>query len=146
MESCITVGGDSTNVNTGWKGGAINFLEILLGRKVIWLVCMLHTNELPLRHLIINLDGKTSFDTGFTGPCKALSHVTRLLIKYPIDVINIGNNLIQLRDEIVHGLTDNQKYGYRMVKAIRTGELPQDLARLSISPVNHSRWLTTTNI
>ena len=47
------VGGDSTNVNTGWKGGAIHFLEAKLGRKLIWLICALHTNELPLRHLMV---------------------------------------------------------------------------------------------
>ena len=50
---------DSTNDNTGWKGGAMAHLEKLFGRKLVWFVCDLHTNELPLRHLIIDLDGKT---------------------------------------------------------------------------------------
>ena len=45
------LGGDSTTVNTGWKGGAVAYLEKLLGRKLVWLACDLHTNELPLRHL-----------------------------------------------------------------------------------------------
>ena len=62
------MGGDSTNVNTGWKGGAIHFLELKLNKKLIWLICALHTNELPLRHLMINLDGKTVSDNKFGGP------------------------------------------------------------------------------
>ena len=32
-----------------------------------------------------------------------------------------------------------------MVKAIRLGELPEDLGALEIGSVNHSRWLTTAN-
>ncbi|KAJ8352253.1 hypothetical protein SKAU_G00237290 [Synaphobranchus kaupii] len=34
-------------------------LELHLGRKLVWLVCNLHTRELPLRHLIVDLDGPT---------------------------------------------------------------------------------------
>ena len=31
-------------------------------------MCQLHANELPLRHLMIHLDGKTSGPQQFTGP------------------------------------------------------------------------------
>ena len=58
-ESLIAIGGDSTNTNTGWKGGIIQFIEKKLEKKLMWIICALHTNELPLRHLIIDLDGKT---------------------------------------------------------------------------------------
>ena len=44
--------GDSTATNTGWKGGVHALTEKLLGRKVLWGICQLHTNELPPRHLI----------------------------------------------------------------------------------------------
>ena len=37
----VAIGGDSTNVNTRWKCGAMALLEKLLGRK---LVCDLHIN------------------------------------------------------------------------------------------------------
>ena len=46
------VGADSTNLNTGCKEGAIALLEKLLGRRLVWSICLLPTNELPLRHLI----------------------------------------------------------------------------------------------
>ena len=41
-ETTVAIGGDSTNVNTGWKGGVITHLKNLLGRKCVWLVwvCM----------------------------------------------------------------------------------------------------------
>ena len=40
---------------------------------------MLHTNELPLRHAIELLDGKTTSDKGFSGPVgKLLSKVLNL--------------------------------------------------------------------
>ena len=46
------IGGDSTNVNTGWEGGVMQWVEKKLGRKLVWIVCDLHTGELSLRHLI----------------------------------------------------------------------------------------------
>ena len=66
-KTLVAIGGDSTNVNTGIDGGTFQFLEQLLDRNLIWLVCGLHLNELYLRHLITGLDGKTCSDTGFTG-------------------------------------------------------------------------------
>ena len=49
----------------------------MLGRKLHWAICLAHTNELPLRHLIEQLDGKTSSKDGFTGPIgKLLSKVS----------------------------------------------------------------------
>ena len=49
------LGSDSTNMMTGYKGGAIHFTELELGHKVMWDICQLHTNELPLRELIKKL-------------------------------------------------------------------------------------------
>ena len=59
-ESYMILGGDSTVGNTGWKGGAIANLEKLLAHKCHWCICMLHTNELPFRHLIVGPIGKLS--------------------------------------------------------------------------------------
>ena len=67
-KTVLVIGGDSTNPNTGWKGGMLAHLEKLLDRKCYWVVCMLHTTELPLRHLFSTLDGKTNSKDGSTGP------------------------------------------------------------------------------
>ena len=58
-ETLQAIGGDSTNVNTGWEGGVMQFVEVKLGRKLVWLLCDLHTGELGLRHLVTSLDGST---------------------------------------------------------------------------------------
>ena len=34
-KSLKAVGGDSTNVNTGWEGGVIKHIEIKLGKKLV---------------------------------------------------------------------------------------------------------------
>ena len=78
-DSLKFLGGDSTAMNTGHRGGTHTHLEKLLGRKLYWGICCIHTNELPLRHLIAILDGPTSSDTGFTGPvCSLLSKVNEM--------------------------------------------------------------------
>ena len=43
-------------------------MEKHLERPVQWLVCLLHANELPLRHLIEKLDGGTTGPNVFSGP------------------------------------------------------------------------------
>lgn len=145
-KSLIAIGGDSTNLNTGWKGGVMQFVEKTLGRRFNWLVCMLHTNELPLRHLIENLDGKTGTSNSFTGPLgKALSSVTDLPINSKFAPITVGSDFIELLEAVLNDLSRDQKYGYKMVQAIRKGHVPADLALVEIGPVNHSRWLTTAN-
>ena len=45
------VGADSTTIDTGYKNGAIRGLECQLHRPLQWIICSLHLNELPLRHL-----------------------------------------------------------------------------------------------
>ena len=68
MESLLAIGCDGTNVNTGTNGALIVLMEEYLGRPLHWFICMLHANELPIRHLFSNLDGKTSGPRCFTGP------------------------------------------------------------------------------
>lgn len=145
-KSLQAIGGDSTNVNTGWDGGCMHWVEVKLGRKLIWLVCALHTNELPLRHLITALDGKTLSNNKWTGNiCKMLDTATELEIDPAFTKISTGESPISLSDDVIQDLSTDQAYGYRITQAIRTGVLPTDLALLEIGPVNHSRWLTTAN-
>ena len=68
LSKLLVVGCDGTNVNTGIHNGVIRQLEELCGRPLQWAICQLHSNELPLRHLMDHLDGKTSGPRGFSGP------------------------------------------------------------------------------
>ena len=67
QESLIAIGCDSTNTNTGWEGGVVQYIEEMLGRRLIWLPCMLHTSELPLRAIMEHYIGPTESNTGFSG-------------------------------------------------------------------------------
>ena len=72
--------GDSTNVNIGWKVGVMQWVERKL-RRLVWIVCDLHTNELGLRHLIISLDSPTKCENKWSGPLgKMLNTATDLEI------------------------------------------------------------------
>ena len=147
VESTLdSIGGDSTNINTGWEGGSFTLIEEMLGQKMTWLICYLHTNELPLRHLIQDLDGKTTSDNTFSGPLgKALDNVVNLDINPKFPPITIGEPLIDLEQHIVEDLSSDQKYAYKIVQAIRAGKVPVELANMDIGPVVHSRFQTTAS-
>ena len=68
MTPLVAIGCDGINVNTGVKNGVIKQIGNALGSPMHWFVCMLYSNDLPLRHLFNALDGKTSGPRSFTGP------------------------------------------------------------------------------
>ena len=59
-ESLSAALADGTGSNTSPDVGAIFTLETLLERPLSWLVCMLHFNELPLKHIEDKYVGKTA--------------------------------------------------------------------------------------
>ena len=83
------IGADSTNLNTGSKEGAIALLEKRLGKRLVWSICILHTNELPLRHLIKLLDGNAS------GAWQIVGHFVPLLVAelQPMQVAPPGDQI-----------------------------------------------------
>ena len=97
------LGADSMAEMMGWSGGAIAWLEKLLGRKCFQVVCNIHTNELPLRYLITTLNGKSSSKDGFSGPIgKQLSLISNMerkssfeaiLWREPYDILKLMSNV-----------------------------------------------------
>jgi hypothetical protein len=83
---------DNTPVNTGYKGGLVACLERKLGRKIHMIGCFLHMNELPLRHLINDLDGPTVTGNRLSGPIGKLLHGDDLYRQDPVqfEAIRIG--------------------------------------------------------
>ena len=145
LDSLKAIGGDSTNVNTGWKAGVMAWVEKLLGRRLIWIVCGLHVNELPLRSLIVNLDGPTCSDSGFSGPLgKALEKVEYLPLNPDFEKI-ASEELPKMSEEVINDLSTDQKHSFRLWEAITSGEMSADLAALSCGALDHARWLTTAN-
>ena len=60
----LAIGGGSTNVKTSHEGGAMHWVEEKLGRRIVWIVCDLHTGELPFRKFFPVLDGPTATKSG----------------------------------------------------------------------------------
>ena len=75
----LAIGAESTNLNTGRHKGAIQYVERKLGRRLIWLICALHANEQPLRHLIKKLEGKTASDRSWRGHLGFRAHLGHMV-------------------------------------------------------------------
>ena len=138
------IGGDSTNSNTGWKGGIITWIEKKIGRKLHWIICQVHTNELGLRELIKKTDGDTDSKTGFKGPLgKMLKKVNDMKVASSFPAVSIGPDLISLPPDIVKNLSSDANLSYLRCHAVRSGVLPRDVALRKTGKIVHCRWLTT---
>ena len=136
--------GDSTNSNTGWRGGTHAHLEKLLDRKLFWAICNLHTNELPLRHLIEIIDGPTCSDKGFMGPvCSLLSKVNEMEYNPNFKKLPGGEDLISIPQKVLDKMSTDQKVCYKLVEALKAGHLPPAMQEMLCGPLCHARWLTT---
>ena len=67
-EKLAIVGTDGTPCMIGKYNGCIRALEELVSKPLQWVICLLHTNELPLRHVLASPDGMTNSLDTFTGP------------------------------------------------------------------------------
>ena len=125
-------GRDGTASITGKYNGCIRRLEELLNKPLQWIVCLLHTNELLLRHVLGALDSSTSGPDAFAGPieknCMGLYQVGQLL----------DSNLCQclllffpiLPEQVVCDLSSDQVYAYNW--ALKDGRVDDDLAYLEM--------------
>ncbi|CAH0562813.1 unnamed protein product [Brassicogethes aeneus] len=134
------IGCNGTNVNTGWKGGAIRYIEVALNKPLQWSICLLHSNELPLRHLLQNLDGHTKGPYSFSGPIGKLLNDCELKSVENFQIIYTELPEIEKND-----LSMDQKYLFDICKAIKSGTCCESVAKRNPGKISHSRWLTTAN-
>lgn len=144
-DDVVVIGCDSTNINTGCVGGVITCLENSLRRPLQRFICMLHTNELPLRHLFQQLDGGTSGATTFTGPIGKAVQLCENKAVVQFVAITDGETLPNLQQHVIDDLSDDQQYLYRIICAIRSGSVDVNLANIKPGSISHSRWLTLAN-
>lgn len=140
LDCLEVIGCDGTNTNVGNKNGVITKLERNLKRPLQWFVCMLHANELPLRHLLQHLDGETTGPRAFGGSIgKSLSSCEKLPI---VEFSKINGELPVISEA---ELSTDQKYLYDMCVAVNTGNCSFVLSKRDPGKIVHSRWLTTAN-
>ncbi|KAB7494927.1 hypothetical protein Anas_11759, partial [Armadillidium nasatum] len=129
---------DGTNVNTGHRNGSIRYLEMFLGKPLQHDICLLHLNELPLRHVFMKLDSTTKGPDKFAGSIgsKLNGNVSEWkVVKFkPIPY----NGFILLGNETLDSLSTDQYYAYLICCSIITGDVDDDLALLEVGPINHS--------
>lgn len=137
----LAVGCDGTAVNTGIHRGVIRLLELENKSALHWFVCLLHANELPLRHLIEKLDGATSGPRGYSGPIgKLLNGCSDSPI---VNFKPISFNRIPEVDLL--GLSTDQKYLLEICQAVASGHCSTSLSRKNPGKMSHARWLTKAN-
>ena len=139
LDSLNVIGCDGTNVNTGAKGGVIAAVEQSLGRPLQWSICLLHLNELPLRHLMQYLDGVTSGPQSFSGQIgKELQSCEQQQIAEfePIEIQLPAND---------SALCTDQQYLYDIATAVSSGHCSLSLSDRSPGKLSHARWLTTAH-
>ena len=110
--------------NTGADNGCMALTEKYLKRPLIWLVCIIHTNELPLRHLWDFLDGRTLSKDTLDGPIgKAI--LQKGLTELPIEDFEpvVGPFSLQiLTKEQQQEFSSERLYAYQMLRAVATGK------------------------
>lgn len=145
-EALIALAADSTNTNTGFKGGTMAFVENAVGRPLIWLVCMLHTNETSFRNLMISLDGPTTHTDGLNGNVvKLVDRVHDISYNLNFERVDNYEELLDLLDNVVADLSSDQNHAYRLWRTVRTGEIAKDLQNVKCRILNPVRWLTCAN-
>jgi len=140
LNELLGIGCDGTATNIGSKGGVIRLLELSFNKPLQWAPCLLHTNELPLRHLMRYLDGKTTGPECFSGPIgSALTNCDQLAIcKFE----PIAGKLPELT---CSDLSTDQRYLYEICESVIHGICSEELGRRNPGKMAHSRWLTTAN-
>ena len=142
IDNWALVGADSTAVNTVKDNEIIARCERHIGHRLHWDICLLHTNKLPLRHLVQKLDGPTSGSASFKGPIgKMLADVEKLEWDKNFLPIVEGPELC-LEQEIFSDLSTDQKYLFLSVSSIRQEKIVKNLKHLKAGPLSHARWLT----
>jgi len=135
-----SIGCDGTAVNTGASGGVITLLEKHFEKSLQWIICLLHANELPLRHILRNLDGSTRGPNSFSGPIGLqLANAEKM----PMEVFDpIVADEIEFDSK---DLSNDQTYLLKITNSVSSGVVDQYVLNNNPGRLNHSRWLTTAN-
>ena len=122
--------------------GVIRRLEKSFNHTLQWLVCLLHANELLLRHLFETLDRAFTGPQGFSGSIeKRLATCTQELVS-SFKAVRLIEDLSNVDPK---KLSTDQQYLLEICNGINAGECSIDLSIRNPGCLNHFRWLTTAN-
>ena len=120
----------------------MRFLEEHLQRPLQWVICLLHFNELPFKHLFQTIDGRATGPEKLTGPIgKKLNDCEKTKIA-AFPRIPVSHSLpITNRADLSH----DQQYLFDCFEAVKSGVCSVKLANSSPGKLNLSRWVTTAS-
>lgn len=140
---------DGTNNNTGKSNGIIRKLEQQLSRPLQWLICLLHTNELPFRRYFSTVD-----ECKTTGPSTSSGLISNELNFDPKDkpivkFIPIAGKVADVAEEVSNDLSTDQLYFLRACLTVQVGRCNSRYIKFlelsSPGNISHARWLTKAN-
>ncbi|GBN40748.1 hypothetical protein AVEN_185573-1 [Araneus ventricosus] len=102
---------------------------------------MLHANELPLRQLILEMDGCTKGPYSYSGTIGLLLKDCEKTPVVKFDQIDCTLQPLDLKD--IKKLITDQQYLYRICLAIKDGSCFSSVTDNSPGKLSHARWLTT---
>ena len=136
------IGTDGIATMAGKKPGCIASLETKLGRPLQCIVCLLHLNELPLRHIFEQLNGSTKGPGSFSGMIG--KQLNGRASSWTVDnfqpILNVQFPI--LPDEAIENLSSDQYYALLMCQEVMKGIVDTDLKYLEVGGLCYSRWLT----
>ena len=142
-ESLEMIGSDTTAEMSGYKGGMLHHVEMLLDRRLFRVFCCLHINELPWRHIVAQLDGPTSSKDGWQGDVgKLFSSVNSMERKETFEPIKLLEPVVYIPDDIARTMSTGSSVAWKLLHAIVCGKLEPDVSALKCGKLSHSRWLT----
>ena len=111
------VGSGGTITNTDHSGGVIHLFDVSAGHSVQWLICLLHMNELPFRHIFTALDSVTKSPSAYSGTIGK-----QLGTAHTLSIVKFKALPFNAPDVELHDLSHDQKYLLRINIAIGSGE------------------------
>jgi hypothetical protein len=145
VKSVKVIGGDGTNVNSGWKQGAMAYVEKFVGKPLQRAFCQLHANELPLRAGLKNYAGKTTGPDAFSGPLNKGIHDSDLTDRPIVKFQKIPTDGYECPDDVYKDLSTDQHYALNIGRGIISGIIDDDLAARQSGKMGHARWQTTAS-
>ncbi|GBM67532.1 hypothetical protein AVEN_139311-1 [Araneus ventricosus] len=104
---------------------------------------MLHANELPLRHLILEMDGCTKESHSYSGAIGLLLKDCEKTPLVKFDQIDCTLQPVDLK--VTKKLSTDQQYLYRICLAIKDGSCSSRVIDSSPGKLSHALWLTIAN-